>query len=252
MDLKLRDKFLTLWEKYFNNAELPIAFYYTKDPAVDALERPAAGHLCFIGQLARVRKGKPLCFEGDSLGCGGGKKYLGFNPGLPMPNFEYFLSCGIPGEMEGERYVKSPEMVREMMKNLPHFKSPEKFVVFKRWDQLEAGDRPEVVFFFASPDVLSGLFTLANFDEVEPNAVIAPFAAGCASIVLYPYLEIERKQPRAVLGMFDTSARPYVAPDILSFAVPFRKFVSMVDNMEESFLITETWGRIQKRIGPAS
>ena len=51
-----------------------------------------------------------------------------------------------------------------------------------------------------------------------------------------------------MIGLFDISARPYVARDVLSFAVPFKKFVSMVDNMEESFLITETWGKIQKRI----
>jgi hypothetical protein len=50
-------------------------------------------------------------------------------------------------------------------------------------------DDPEVVIFFAQPDVLSGLFTLANYDEADPNGVFAPFAAGCGSIVHYPYLE---------------------------------------------------------------
>jgi len=30
-----------------------------------------------------------------------------------MPHFEYFLSCGIPGKLEGERYKKSPELVKE-------------------------------------------------------------------------------------------------------------------------------------------
>ena len=29
------------------------------------------------------------------------------------PKIEYFLSCGIPGEMEGERYIKTPELARE-------------------------------------------------------------------------------------------------------------------------------------------
>ena len=31
MDIELRDKFLTLWKKYFNNAELPITFYFSDD-----------------------------------------------------------------------------------------------------------------------------------------------------------------------------------------------------------------------------
>ena len=45
-------------------------------------------------------------------------------------------------------------------------------------------------------------------------------------------------RPRAILGMFDVSARPYVPADTLSFAVPMAKFQRMIDNMEESFLTT--------------
>jgi hypothetical protein len=29
MDIELKDRFLTLWEKYFDGTELPIFFYYT-------------------------------------------------------------------------------------------------------------------------------------------------------------------------------------------------------------------------------
>ena len=79
---------------------------------------------------------------------------------------------------------------------------------------LDESDDPAVVIFFAKADVLSGLFTLANYDEVEPNGVIAPFGAGCSTIVMYPYLERDADRPRAVLGMFDVSARPFVQPGI--------------------------------------
>jgi hypothetical protein len=54
--------------------------------------------------------------------------------------------------------------------------------------------------------------------------------------------------PRAIIGMFDPSARPHVPKDTLSFAVPMKKFVTMIGNMEESFLITDTWRNLQKRI----
>jgi hypothetical protein len=47
--------------------------------------------------------------------------------------------------------------------------------------------------------------------------------------------------------MFDPSARPYAARDTLSFAVPMRRFVTMVGNMEESFFITDTWKKFEKR-----
>src|SRR5208283_136858 len=102
-------------------------------------------------------------------------------------------------------------------------------------------DEPAVVIFFARPDVLSGLFTLANFDQTEPNGTYTPFGSGCASIVAYPYLEKDKDRPRAVLGMFDPSARPCVPKDTLSFAVPMVKFEKMIDYWEESFMITHTW-----------
>jgi hypothetical protein len=57
MDIKLRDKFLILWKKYFNLAELPVIFYFTDD---DTRAEPA-GSLslprCVIGALSTVREG---------------------------------------------------------------------------------------------------------------------------------------------------------------------------------------------------
>jgi uncharacterized protein (DUF169 family) len=250
MDMTLKAKFLAAWNKYFNGTELPVAFYYTgREDAAPAVPAPAA-HQCIIPVLAKVRAGAPLRFEAASIGCFGGKRYTGFSSGL-APNFEYFLSCGIPGKMEGERYKKSPETVKEMMKNAPEFKAPAKYLVFKRFDMLEASDEPDAVIFFAPPDVLSGLFTLSGFDEAEPNGVFCPFCAGCGSIVQYPYLEKASARPRAVIGMFDVSARPFVPQGTLSFAVPMNKFARMIGNMDESFLITPSWDKVKKRITPA-
>lgn len=250
MDAKIKEQFIGLWEKYFDRAELPIAFYHTDEAGRTEVMKPSSGHRCIICDLSKVRKGDPLCFTADSVGCGGGKRYLGFVQEI-MPNFEYFLSCGIPGKLEGERYKKSPQLVKEAMKKLPEFRAPAKFVVFKRWDMLEESDDPDVVIFFASPDVLSGLFTLANFDEADPNGVFAPFAAGCGSIVQYPYLEKDSDHPRCVLGMFDVSARPCVSEDVLTFSVPMRKFVRMIKNMKDSFLITPSWRKVNRRINRA-
>lgn len=247
MDATRKEEFLRLWEKYFAGAELPITFYYTDEtPAVD-LVKPPARHRCIFAELAQVRTGRSLCFNVQSIGCFGGKRYTGFSEAL-APNFEYFLSCGIPGKLEGERYKKTPELVKGLLEKAPRFQAPRQYIVFKRWDKLEVSDEPEVVVFFAPPDVLSGLFTLANFDVADPNGVFAPFSAGCGSIVQYPYLERSSAAPRAVLGMFDVSARPYVPQETLSFAVPRSKFERMIDNMNESFLITPSWDMVHKRI----
>jgi len=247
MDIAMKDKFLELWGTYFPGAELPIAFYYADEPGDLEKVKAAAERHCFLGQLAAVRKGRSLCFDNESIGCFGGRRYLGFEQQL-MPNFEYFLSCGIPGKMEGERYKKTPDLVLEMMKKAPMLEAPARYAVFKRWDQLEAADEPAVIIFQDKPDVLSGLFTLSGFDESDIYAVIAPFSAGCGSICLHPYLEQQKENPRAVIGMFDVSARPWVKKDTLSFAVPMKKFARMVNDMAESFLITPSWEKVQKRM----
>ena len=77
--------------------------------------------------------------------------------------------------------------------------------------------------------------------------MIAPYGSGCSSIVMYPYLEKSSNRPRAVFGMFDISSRPFVPQNMLTLAVPMSKFVRMMDNMEESFLILPTWAKVQKR-----
>jgi len=247
MNLDFKSTFLSLWKKYFGNSELPIVFYYTEGTGGAEWAEIPKGRSCIICELARVRSGRSLVYNAERVMCGGAKRYLGFTDKL-RPGFEYFLSCG-NDQMEGERYIRTPEMVKELMKNQKRLPVEGKNIVFKRWDNLTANDDPEVVIFFARPDVLSGLFTLANFDQTEPNGTITPFGSGCGTIVYYPYLESMSERQRAVTGMFDPSARPCVPEDILTFAVPMKRFERMIGYMEESFLLTETWTTVKGRMG---
>ncbi len=247
MDIAFRDRFVQLWERYFGGAELPITLHYTDDEAAREYMQPVKGHACIMAPIGQVTRGKTLSFSAESVGCAGGLKYLGFSHTV-REGFEYFLSCGIPGQMEGERYKKTPEIVKEAMAGIEPFEAPAKYAVFKRWDHLDEADEPQVVIFFANPDTLSGLYTLAGFDETDTQPVICPFGAGCSTIVQYPYTQASKPHPKAVLGMFDVSARPFVAPTFLSFAVPMAKFASMVDNMDESFLITPSWAKVLRRM----
>ena len=48
--------------------------------------------------------------------------------------------------------------------------------------------------------------------------------------------------------MFDPSARKCVADNEISFAVPMQRFEKMVGYMEVSFLITDTWSTVRKRL----
>jgi hypothetical protein len=244
LDIELKEKFIGYWKEYFDDAELPIVFYYSDIDTIN--ENKSTKFQCLIGDLNRVRAGTSLRFGVDSIGCPGGRKYLGFTDTI-SEDLEYFLSCGIPGKLEGERYKKSPEIARNFLQRQTKFKAPKKYIVFKRWDQISEHDDPEVVIFYCKPDVLAGLFTLAGFDDVEDN-IMSPFGSGCMTIITYPYAEREKETPKCFIGMFDPSARPYVQPDKISFAAPMKKFMGMIENMPESFLITPTWEKIKQRI----
>ena len=54
--------------------------------------------------------------------------------------------------------------------------------------------------------------------------------------------------PRAVVGLLDTSARPFVPPNVLSFTVPFARFLEMEANVEGSFFGTKSWIKVRDRL----
>ena len=247
MDTALRDAYTRLHEKYFPGAELPIAFEV--GGATTGVEKAPApkGWRCFVCDLVKVRNGKSLVFSEDSIGCRGGRFYLGYDAER-FPDFRYFLSTGKPGEMEGERYKQTPEIVDELDRGTARIPTEGRSIVFKRWDHLTDADNPDAVIFFARPEVLSGLFTLANFDRADPYGVVTPFGAGCSSVFSFPWLEQQSENPSAVLGIFDPSARPCVPLDTLTMAFPMKKFTKVVGFMEESFLTTGSWGKVMKKI----
>ncbi len=148
MDLKLKEGFIALWKRFFGETEFPITFYYTDEEGHAELVKPGSVHRCVIAALSLVRQGQSLSFDAKSIGCPGGQMYFGFHTTV-RPDFEYFLSCGIPGKMEGERYKKTPEIAAASVKITPTFKTPARFIVFKRWDALTKLDEPAIAVFFA-------------------------------------------------------------------------------------------------------
>ncbi len=247
MDSQFKEHFIDQWSKYFHNSELPVAYFYSDQPNPEDLASSQVVDRCLIGNLNRVRQGFPFVYDAHTPGCSGGKRYTGFSHTL-RPHFEYFLSCGIPGEMEGERYKRDPTLVEQYLLQHPPFTAPGKYLVFKRWDKLVGVDEPLAVTFFATGDVLSGLFALANYDMAEPDGVITPMGSGCGQMIGYPLEQAAMEKPRCVLGMFDVSARPHVKADELTFTIPIRRFEQLVSYMDESFLITGSWEKIRSRL----
>jgi hypothetical protein len=118
-------------------------------------------------------------------------------------------------------------------------------VVIKPLGSLAQGEEPKVVTFLVDPDQLSALVVLANYARPGIDNVRIPFAAGCASLALYPFYEAGQANPRAVIGLTDISARYYLrkplGKDILSFTVPWNLFKEMEGNVSESFLTRFAW-----------
>jgi hypothetical protein len=148
--------------------------------------------------------------------------------------------------IHGERYLKSPALVKRFIDALPITQIPKRYVVFRPLADVDpAEETPQTVIFFADPDELSALVVLANYGRDNNENVLIPFAAGCQTLGIYPYREALSERPRAVVGMTDLSARLCVRKQLggglLSFAIPMALFAEMEANVQGSFLQRPTW-----------
>lgn len=208
---------------------------------------------CVISLLSAAARGRIAAIDRHTAGCGGALIGLGFQDAY-REGFAEFLSTGTP-EREGEAYKKTPDLVRAAFGDLPRFGRSPAYVVFAPLEPAPGEARPaglqtapDLVIFLANADQLSALVVLANYDRPTNDNVIAPFSSGCQSICRLPAAEAEREAPRAVVGLTDVSARPYVDADLLSFTVPHSMYLKMEGNVTGSFLEKSDWRRVRERI----
>ena len=251
----------------------PVAILLTDGKPDNAIQFKEGKFGCVMAMLAAAVRGRQAVFDRKTFGCPGGGVGLGFgNRYKDFPageeGFCHFLSAGNrqwePGmqvaEMvkpfvreelyddlvEGERYMKTPELVRKWLEHLPMTDVPFDYVVFKPLSQVDPDqEKPATVVFLADTDQLSALVVLANYEREFNDSVIIPWAAGCQTIGIYPFNEASRERPRAVVGLTDISARVQIKrqlkDDFMSFAVPLAMFQEMEANVPGSFLERNTW-----------
>lgn len=203
---------------------------------------------CVMGHVLRARKlKKPAYFSAEQFGCPGCAFWLGFM----SPQTEtiiHYVSTGIPGQIEGERYCDSPDALRRIQTDIAPEPAPCKFCVVKPLSIFGGEEKPEQVVFFARPETLSGLHQLATFVTNNPEVVASPWGAACTNMITWPYKYQARGENRAVIGGWDPSARRFFGTDELTFTVPYSMFKQMCHRFPESFLTTETWRTVQKKI----
>jgi len=227
----------------------PIAVYYSdKKPKGAVGFKGVRSGWCVISLAYKAALGKTAAIDKKTYGCRGAGRYLGFIRG-DWPWLPYFLSYGIKGEMEGERYIKTPEIAKLRFDRMKLRPAPARYCIFAPLEKLGKGVDPEVVVFFAPPDIISALVVLAEYaNPREESNILVKFGAGCGQVVAIPVNELEKKHPKAVLGLFDVSARPRVPKNILSFAIPLPLLEEMYSNIDGSFLYTKSWKKVYKRI----
>ena len=223
----------------------PVAVYHSPECPENALQFKEDRWGCVIAMLNAAAKGRTAAFCDATVVCKGGKAGLGikkFETGV----IEYFLSTGEKGPKPGEFYKKSPELARDYISCLPDIESNE-YIIFKPLSDIQ-DEKPEIIIFLVNADQLSGLVTLANYDKSTQDNVRVQFGSGCVQSILYGLEASAKGTDICYIGLTDPSARKCIDKDLLSFTIPYERFLTMEDNAEGSFLSTETWSVIQKRL----
>jgi len=135
----------------------PVALLWADERPEGSLQFEAGKWGCVMWLAVSAAKGRPAACDAETFGCVGGGVGMGFGdryksfPGSEE-GFCHFLSSGIEGWAEGpaiaemvrpflrgeayenfvhgERYVKSPALVRRFIAALPIIQVPKRYVVF--------------------------------------------------------------------------------------------------------------------------
>ncbi len=194
---------------------------------------------CMFQFLGITRaKGTAAVFDADNFGCPGLRYYLGFIDRLPSFN-HFFTSTGFPGVFNGERFFPSPSSSKRRSLEIGRIEPKGAFVVFEPMEHVSADTEPELVVFFENPETISGLAGLVSFAADDADSVYAPFASGCGSVFSWPMKLKREGAKKAVLGVFDPAARPWMKPGEMTLSIPYPLFVRMLASFKKSFMYTD-------------
>jgi uncharacterized protein (DUF169 family) len=194
---------------------------------------------CMLQFLAQTRKKHiPAVFDYENFGCPGLRFYLGFVKKLPLFN-HYFISKGFPILYKGERFAPTPASSKKHAALLTGIQQKGKYVIFEPFENMSPDIEPEVVIFFCNVEVLSGLVGLVRFVTDEADAVQSPFASGCGSIFSWPVKYSQGGLEKAVLGVFDPAALPYMPLGEMTLGIPFALFKKMLWGYKKSFIYAD-------------
>ncbi len=202
---------------------------------------------CILAKIKIARlKNSTAYFDESHYGCLGGAFFTGLKK--TYEEFEIdLISKGIPGKMEGERYVDSRETGRKFYDAFEPPLATAKYLVVKPLSHFKSEQKPELVVFFVKNEILVGLNALTVFLTSDMNSVQTPFGVGCCSLISWPRKFLQQGKNKAVIGCCDVTCRKYLKKDELTFTVPYNLFLRMLTEWENSIINTSWWEKTRKR-----
>ena len=213
---------------------------------------------CVIPLLMKVSEGQTISMDEKSCNCAGGATGCCFGDGFARwnPSINKLLSQGYgedaPEQMpafmkEGERFFCT-EAVAEQFKNmLPYSEKAYPRIVFapmSRWGEI--GD-PDLVFLFVNPDQLGAVAGMLGFHNGRIDNMIAPYCSACQSI-MFGAEQLERENPKAVIGLFDISQRYPLLANMMSLTMPYSIWADLTVDLDKKCITTHSWRAIEKRL----
>lgn len=203
---------------------------------------------CALSGILKAAENEMIYLTANSVPCYGAITGFGFVDGLPNTPGGYgnFISHGKgEGYPKGEKVKSCPDIAEKMLLGQPqNVMLGYKSICIKKYQD---SDNCDTVLILASPDQISGLIHLFNFNRSEYDNVIAPMVSGCASIFRIPFSEIGKEKSRAIIGNIDIGSRKHFPKDTFIFVVTNKDFQTMLNDADDCFFQTENWHELRKR-----
>lgn len=225
----------------------PCGVYFSDEKPANALELKKKGNGCIVPLILKASTGVPLVVSEESTGWPCSAFYLGFQDTI-FEGIEYFLSHKEDFFRPCERFIQNPALAKAFVDQVNAVKPDKHYLVVKPLEDFLPDEEPESVLFFVNADQLSALVFLSHYDAPgSMDRVLSPFASACMALVTLPLKLARSHEEKAVMGMFDLSARTRMPQDLLSLAMPYAFLKKLAGFLPESFISTHTWDTVKAR-----
>lgn len=250
----------TLFCEKLHLTNQPVGIWFTNEKPEGMFEPDPTKRSCVVDYLLMAQKGRSVVTSENTTPCAGGAVGLCFGDAFTKRNHPtpFLLSHGkhapggknvkLPPHMiDGERFFDCPSTVKAWKADMP-FAYAADYVVMRRfdsWTKAPEGN-PDLVWMLVDANQLSALVATASYRSGNRQQMIAPFGAGCHSI-LYAHEQLQSENPQIILGMFDLSQRHRISRELLSVTMPYQVFHNIAQDCEENALTSHSWHQVEER-----